>query len=73
MVGELDPTLGPVLTAQNLEIASDSVYPSISTLHLLTICLFLSQKMNKHLKKLKKKNKPGRYWKMLEQMLTCTM
>ena len=42
------PTLGSVLTAQGLEPVSDSVSPSLSAPPLLTICLSLSQKQNKH-------------------------
>ena len=48
------PTLGSVLTAQSLEPASDSVFPSFSAPHPLTLCLY--QKMHKHLKKFKKGN-----------------
>ena len=38
------PTLGSVLTAQNLEPASDSVSPSLSAPAPLMLCLSLSQK-----------------------------
>ena len=38
------PVLGSVLTAQSLEAASDSVYPSLSAAPPLTLCLSLSQK-----------------------------
>ena len=41
----LSPTLGSVLTAQSLELASDSVSPSFSAPPPLTLCLSLiSQK-----------------------------
>ena len=39
------PVTGSVLTAQSLELASDSVSPSLSVSPLLTLCLY--QKMNK--------------------------
>ena len=42
--GSLSPTLGSVLTAQNLEPASDSVSPSVSVLPLLTLCFSLKNK-----------------------------
>ena len=48
-------TSGPVLRAQSLEPASDSVSPSLSAPPMLTLCLSLS-KINKHLK-IKTKNK----------------
>ena len=38
------PASGPVLTAQSLEPASDSVSPSLSPPNALTFCLCLSQK-----------------------------
>ena len=38
------PTSGSVLTARSLELALDSVSPSLSAPPLLTRCLFLSQK-----------------------------
>ena len=38
------PTLGSVLTAQNLEPALDSVSPSLSVPPLLEFSLYLSQK-----------------------------
>ena len=38
----LSPELGSVLTAQNLEPASDSVSPSLSAPLSLTLCLCLS-------------------------------
>ena len=41
----LSPTSGSVLTAQSLELASDSVSPSLSALPWLMFCL---SKMNKH-------------------------
>ena len=44
------PASGSVLTARNLEPASDSVSPSLSAPPLLTRCLSLS-KINKDLKK----------------------
>ena len=40
----LSPVLGPVLTAQSLEPASDSVPPSVSAPPLLMLCLSMSQK-----------------------------
>ena len=49
------PTSGSVLTAQNLEPASDSVSPSLFPSPLM-LCPSLSFK-NKHQKKLKKKKK----------------
>ena len=50
------PTSGSVLTAQSLEPASDSVSPALSAPPLLVLCLSLSLKINKHSKKLKKKD-----------------
>ena len=48
----LSPLSGPVLTAQSLEAASDSVSPSLSAPLLLLLCLL---KINsKKIKKLKK-------------------
>ena len=44
------PTLGSVLTAQGLEPALDSVYPSLSASPLLTLVSF--SKINKDLKKI---------------------
>ena len=41
---ELSPASGSVLTAQNLEPASDSVTPSLSAPPPLVLCVFLSQK-----------------------------
>ena len=38
------PTSGSVLTAQSLEPASDSVFPSLSDPPLFMFCLLLSQK-----------------------------
>ena len=38
----LGPALGSVLTAQSLELASDSVSPHLSTPPLLTLCVSLS-------------------------------
>ena len=38
------PASGSVLTAQSLELASDSVSPSLSASPLLMLCLSLSQK-----------------------------
>ena len=38
------PSSGSVLTAQNLELVSDSVSPSLSAPPLLALCLPLSQK-----------------------------
>ena len=38
------PVSGSVLTAQNLEPASDSVPPSLSAPPLLALCLFLNNK-----------------------------
>ena len=46
----LSPASGSVLTAQSLELASDSVSPSLSAPAPLTLGLSLS-KMNKHLNK----------------------
>ena len=51
------PTLGSVLTAQNLEAASDSVSPSLSAPPPLVLCLSLSLSLslslkNKYLKKI---------------------
>ena len=43
----LRPTSGSVLTAQSLELALDSVSPSLSALSPLTLCLCLS-KINKY-------------------------
>ena len=40
----LSPMLGSVLTAQSLESASDSVFPSLSAPPLLVLCLTLVQK-----------------------------
>ena len=40
----LSPALGSVLTAQTLELALDSVCPSLSVPPLLMLCLFLFQK-----------------------------
>ena len=48
------PALGSVLTAQSLEPASDSVFPSLSALPLLMLYLSLSLK-NKYTFKKKKK------------------
>ena len=45
------PALGSVLTAQSLEPASDSVSPFLCAPPLLILCLFVSLKINKHLKK----------------------
>ena len=50
------PTWGSVLTAQSLEPASDSVSHSLSAPPLLMLGLSVS-KINKYLKKLKKKRK----------------
>ena len=53
-LASLSPASGSVLTAQNLEPASDSVTPSLSAppLLMLMLCLCLSlSKINKHLKK----------------------
>ena len=50
MVGEFEPRVGTVLTAQRLEPASDSVSPSLSTRSPLMPCLSLSLK-NEYLKK----------------------
>ena len=47
----LSPMSGSVLTAQNLERASDSVSPSLSAPPLLALCLFLKNKYLKNLKK----------------------
>ena len=49
----LSPTSGSVLTAQNLEPASDSVSPSFPSPPLLPLSLSLS-KINKHLKNVNK-------------------
>ena len=38
------PAKGSVLTAQGLEPASDSVFPSVSAPSLLALCLSVSQK-----------------------------
>ena len=38
----LSPASGSVLTAQSLEPTSDSVFPPLSTLPLLTLCVSLS-------------------------------
>ena len=38
------PAWGSVLTAQDLELASDSVSPSLSASPLLTLCLSLKNK-----------------------------
>ena len=48
----LSPALGSVLTAQSLEATSDSVSHSLSAPPLLVLCLSLSFKMNKHIKKI---------------------
>ena len=53
------PALGSVLTAQSLEPASDSTSPSLYAPPLLMLCLSLSQKINKRLKKIKKNNSDG--------------
>ena len=45
----LSPVLGSVLTAQSLELASDSVSPALSAPSLFTLSLSVS-KMNKYLK-----------------------
>ena len=53
----LSPTLGSVLTAQNLDPASDSVSPSLSLplpAHILSLSL---SKINKHLKNVIKTKK----------------
>ena len=52
-----DPTWGSVLTAQSLEVALDSVSPSLSTPPPLMLCLSLSVKNKQTLKKKKKTNK----------------
>ena len=52
------PVSGSVLTPQSLELASDSVSPSLSAPLPLELCLSLSRprpQINKHLKKLLKK------------------
>ena len=52
----LSPVLGSLLTAQNLEPASDSVFPSLTAPPLLTLCLSVSlSKIN--IKKFTKKEK----------------
>ena len=52
----LSPELGSVLTAQSLDPALDSVFPSLSAPPLLMLSLSLClSKINKMLKKLKKK------------------
>ena len=48
----LSPASGSALTAQSLEPVSDSVSPSLSAPPLLTLCLSLSQKYIKTLKKI---------------------
>ena len=54
------PASGSVLIAQSLELASDSVSPSLSDPPLLTLCLSLflclSLTINKHEKNFKKTN-----------------
>ena len=45
------PASGSVLTAQSLQPASHSVSPSLSAPPLLALCLSLSLKINKNLKK----------------------
>ena len=42
----LSPTSGSVLTAQSLELASDSVFPSLSAPPLLMLCVSLSNIIN---------------------------
>ena len=41
--GSSSPTTGSVLTAQSLEPASDSVFPSLSAPPLLALCVSLSK------------------------------
>ena len=61
------PTSGSVLTAQSLEPASNSVSPSLSASPLLMLCLSSVSKINKTLKKLKKKVNE----KLLSYVLSC--
>ena len=60
--GSLSPAWGSVLTAQSLEPALDSVSPSLFAPPLLMLCLSLSQKYIKTLKKKKKRIRPEKLW-----------
>ena len=66
------PMLGSVLTGQSLELASDSVSPSLpltvpSPIHVLSL-----SKINKHLKKLFLKRRPTNGQQAHEKMLRIT-